>query len=120
SRRTPGQHRVGGFHLPEDSRGPRREQVDPVVVASPKAWTTSGATLVAPIHKRSLSTERRAAHRLEGTRVGMSAATKATEGSIDANGLQFRYQEWGDTRTKHAVIMLHGYAETKSMWEETA
>ena len=50
----------------------------------------------------------------------MSAATKATEGTIEANGLQFQYQEWGDTRTKHAIIMLHGYAETKAMWEETA
>jgi len=50
----------------------------------------------------------------------MSAATKATESTIEANGLQFRYQEWGDTRTKHAIIMLHGYAETKAMWEETA
>ena len=50
----------------------------------------------------------------------MSAANKATEATIDANGLHFQYQEWGDTRTKHAVLLLHGYAETKSMWDETA
>ena len=50
----------------------------------------------------------------------MSSATKATEGTVEANGLHFQYREWADTRTKHAIITLHGYAETKSMWEETA
>jgi len=39
---------------------------------------------------------------------------------IQANGLQLHYREWGDVRTKHALIMLHGFAETKTIWTEVA
>ena len=39
---------------------------------------------------------------------------------IEANGLNLHYREWGDVRTKHAVIMLHGFAETKAIWAEIA
>lgn len=50
----------------------------------------------------------------------MAGAHRMNETSIEANGLQFQYQEWGDGRSRHAVILLHGYAETKAAWEETA
>lgn len=45
---------------------------------------------------------------------------RAQEQNVEANGLTLHYREWGETRTKHAVLMLHGYAETSSAWEETA
>jgi pimeloyl-ACP methyl ester carboxylesterase len=50
----------------------------------------------------------------------MAGAHRTNEASIEANGLQFQYQEWGDARSRHAVILLHGFAETKAAWEETA
>ncbi len=50
----------------------------------------------------------------------MAGAHRMNETSIEANGLQFQYQEWGDARSRHAVVLLHGYAETKGAWEETA
>ncbi len=50
----------------------------------------------------------------------MSSANRPREEVIEANGLQFHYLEWGDTRSRHALIMLHGFAETKSVWEEVA
>jgi pimeloyl-ACP methyl ester carboxylesterase len=50
----------------------------------------------------------------------MAGAHRTNEVSIEANGLTFQYQEWGDARSRHAVVMLHGFAETKAAWEETA
>ncbi|MSP22821.1 MAG: alpha/beta hydrolase [Dehalococcoidia bacterium] len=50
----------------------------------------------------------------------MAGAHRTNEVSIEANGLQFQYQEWGDARSRHAVVLLHGFAETKAAWEETA
>ena len=34
----------------------------------------------------------------------MAAAHGEPKVTIEANGLHFQYQEWGDTRTKHALI----------------
>jgi len=48
----------------------------------------------------------------------MAGSTKPREDFIEANGLRFRSREWGDTRTKHAVLLLHGYAETSEIWLE--
>ncbi|MEE8336722.1 MAG: alpha/beta hydrolase [Dehalococcoidia bacterium] len=48
----------------------------------------------------------------------MATSNRSREETIKANGLQFHYQEWGDVRTKHALILLHGFAETKRIWEE--
>src|SRR5688500_20087344 len=50
----------------------------------------------------------------------MAGAHRTNEVSIEANGLQFQYQEWGDARSRHAVVLLHGFAATKAAWEETA
>lgn len=38
----------------------------------------------------------------------------------EANGLKFHYREWGDSRTRHALILLHDFGETATAWEETA
>ncbi|MDA0352994.1 MAG: alpha/beta hydrolase [Chloroflexi bacterium] len=46
----------------------------------------------------------------------MAGSTKPREDFVEANGLRFRIREWGDTRTKHAVLLLHGYAETSEIW----
>ena len=40
--------------------------------------------------------------------------------TIDANGLTFQLHEWGDNRTKHAIVLLHGFAETSGVWDDTA
>ena len=50
----------------------------------------------------------------------MSNSTRPRDEFVEANGLRFHYREWGDTRTRHAVVMLHGYAETSEAWNETA
>ena len=50
----------------------------------------------------------------------MASAGKPRDQMVDANDLQFHYLEWGDVRTRDAVIMLHGFAETKSIWDEIA
>ncbi len=46
----------------------------------------------------------------------MAASTKPREDFIEANGLRFHTREWGEARSKHAVIMMHGYAETSDVW----
>ena len=38
----------------------------------------------------------------------MANPGKARDEFIEANGLRFHYREWGDTRTKHALVLLHG------------
>jgi pimeloyl-ACP methyl ester carboxylesterase len=48
----------------------------------------------------------------------MASSNRPRDESLDANGLRFQYQEWGDVRTKHAVILLHGFAETKAIWTD--
>ncbi|MFA7248771.1 MAG: alpha/beta hydrolase [Dehalococcoidia bacterium] len=50
----------------------------------------------------------------------MSTSTRPRDEFVEANGLRFHYREWGDTRTRHAVVLLHGYAETSEVWNETA
>lgn len=50
----------------------------------------------------------------------MAPASRPHSDVIDANGMTFAYREWGDVRTKHAVMLLHGYAETKAVWEGVA
>jgi pimeloyl-ACP methyl ester carboxylesterase len=50
----------------------------------------------------------------------MSSSTRPRDEYIEANGLRLHYREWGDTRTRHALIMLHGYAETCEAWSDTA
>lgn len=50
----------------------------------------------------------------------MANPGKARDEFIEANGLRFHYREWGDTRTKHALVMLHGYAETSEVWNDMA
>jgi pimeloyl-ACP methyl ester carboxylesterase len=50
----------------------------------------------------------------------MANPGKARDEFIEANGLRFHYREWGDTRTKHALILLHGYAETSEVWNDMA
>lgn len=47
-------------------------------------------------------------------------ATKPRDETIEVNGLRFHYREWGDERTRHALVLLHGYAETAAIWDEIA
>ena len=50
----------------------------------------------------------------------MASANSPRDEAITANGLRLNYLDWGDVRTRDAMIMLHGFAETKSIWEEIA
>ena len=50
----------------------------------------------------------------------MSSVNKPHAETIEANGLKFHYLEWGDVRTKHAAVLLHGFAETKGIWLDAA
>ena len=50
----------------------------------------------------------------------MSSSSRPRDEFIEANGLRFHYREWGDTRPRHAVILLHGYSETCEVWADTA
>ncbi len=50
----------------------------------------------------------------------MASSNKPRDEFTEVNGLRLHYREWGDARTKHAVIMLHGYAETATVWNDTA
>ena len=47
-------------------------------------------------------------------------ANRAQTQTIEVNKLNLQYREWGDPRTKHALILLHGYGETSAVWEEAA
>ncbi|MBM3138989.1 MAG: alpha/beta hydrolase [Chloroflexi bacterium] len=48
----------------------------------------------------------------------MATSSKPRDEFVEANGLTFHYREWGDPRTKHAIVMLHGFAETSAAWDE--
>ena len=48
------------------------------------------------------------------------ASRAQTLATIEANGLSFQYREWGDVRTKHALLLLHGFGETSAVWEDTS
>lgn len=43
---------------------------------------------------------------------------RAPSQSTKANGIEFKYREWGDNRTKHALILLHGFGETSVIWDD--
>lgn len=43
-----------------------------------------------------------------------------TAQTIEVNGLNLQYHEWGESRTKHALILLHDYGSTSSVWQECA
>lgn len=47
-------------------------------------------------------------------------ANRPRNSTIEVNNLQMHIQEWGDDRSKHALVLLHGYAETLGIWEEVA
>ena len=47
-------------------------------------------------------------------------ANRAQAETIEVNGLSLNYQEWGDSRSTHALLLLHGFGETSSIWEEIA
>ena len=47
-------------------------------------------------------------------------ANRAQAETVEINGLSFNYQEWGDSRSKQALLLLHGFGETSSIWEEIA
>ena len=47
-------------------------------------------------------------------------ANRAQAETIDINGLELNYQQWGDARGKHALLLLHGFGETSGIWEEIA
>ena len=48
------------------------------------------------------------------------ASRAQTLATIEANGLSFQYREWGDARTKHALLLLHDFGETSAVWEDTS
>lgn len=50
----------------------------------------------------------------------MAAAQRSNDALIEANGLEFHYHEWGDTRSRHAILLLHGFGQTSTAWDETA
>ena len=47
-------------------------------------------------------------------------ATRNTAQTVEVNGLNLQYHEWGESRTRHALILLHGYGETSGIWQECA
>ncbi len=46
--------------------------------------------------------------------------TRPQDQTIDANNLSFHYREWGDARSRHALILLHDFAQTATAWEEVS
>jgi esterase len=50
----------------------------------------------------------------------MASSTKPRDEYLEVNGLNLHYREWGDSRSRHAVLLLHGYAETSEAWSEVA
>ncbi|MDA1241402.1 MAG: alpha/beta hydrolase [Chloroflexi bacterium] len=50
----------------------------------------------------------------------MASPTKPRDEFVEVNDLKLHYREWGDTRSRHALIMLHGYAATSEMWSDVA
>lgn len=50
----------------------------------------------------------------------MSISNRSQDQTIEANGLNLHVHEWGDSRTKHALVLLHDYAETTAAWEDVA
>ncbi|MCK9486962.1 MAG: alpha/beta hydrolase [Dehalococcoidia bacterium] len=50
----------------------------------------------------------------------MANPTKARDEFVEVNGLRFHYRESGDPRSRHALILLHGYAATADIWTDVA
>jgi pimeloyl-ACP methyl ester carboxylesterase len=50
----------------------------------------------------------------------MVVSDKAKEELIDVNGLSINVRSWGNRKSKSAIIMLHGYAETSRIWDDSA
>jgi len=50
----------------------------------------------------------------------MATSTRPRDEMIEANNLRFHVREWGDPRSRHALLMLHGYAETAEAWADVA
>ena len=38
--------------------------------------------------------------------------------TVEINGLNLQYHEWGEASTRHALILLHGYGETSAIWQD--
>ena len=50
----------------------------------------------------------------------MASPTKPRDEFVEVNSLKLHYREWGDIRSRRALLMLHGYAATAEMWSEVA
>lgn len=50
----------------------------------------------------------------------MANPSKPRDEFIEVNDLKLHYREWGDSRSRHALLMLHGYAATSEMWSDVA
>ncbi len=50
----------------------------------------------------------------------MASSNKARDELVEVNGLQLHYREWGDPRSRNVLLMLHGYAETASVWDDVS
>ncbi|MCK9496037.1 MAG: alpha/beta hydrolase [Dehalococcoidia bacterium] len=50
----------------------------------------------------------------------MANPSKPRDEFVEVNDLKLHYREWGDTRSRHALLMLHGYAATSEMWSDVA
>ncbi|MGE3960685.1 MAG: alpha/beta fold hydrolase [Dehalococcoidia bacterium] len=50
----------------------------------------------------------------------MANPSKPRDEFVEVNDLKLHYREWGDSRSRHALLMLHGYASTSEMWSDVA
>lgn len=50
----------------------------------------------------------------------MASPSKPRDEFVEVNDLKLHYREWGDSRSRHALLMLHGYAATSEMWSDVA
>ena len=50
----------------------------------------------------------------------MASSNKPRDEFAEVNGLRLHYREWGDARERHALLVLHGYAETAAVWDDAA
>jgi len=50
----------------------------------------------------------------------MASPTKPRDEFVEVNDLKLHYREWGDPRSRHALLLLHGYAATSEMWTDVA
>ena len=53
-------------------------------------------------------------------REAMANPSKPRDEFVEVNDLKLHYREWGDSRSRHALLMLHGYASTSEMWTDVA